>query len=59
MKEVIEAVNELTGVIADLDLDPTNTRGYTVGDELYEISHTLTRIAEALEKMYTRMPVQE
>ena len=59
MKEVIEAVNELTGVVADLNLDPQNARGYTVGDELYEISHTLARIAEALEKVVTRMPIQQ
>ena len=59
MKEVIDAVNELTGAVADLDLDPKNTRGYTVGDELYEISYTLARIAEALEKVVTRMPIQE
>jgi hypothetical protein len=54
-----EEMNLIADVLSDLPLDPQNDFGYTVGDELHEMNHTLARIAEALEKIVTRMPIQQ
>ena len=62
IEDVVDAINGLQ----DINLDPKNDFGYTVGDELNEIKFHLkelveiqTRQAVALEKIYTRMPIQE
>ena len=51
MKEVIDAINELTGAVTDLELDTKNDFGYTVGDELHEMNYYLKEIMETLQKI--------
>jgi hypothetical protein len=62
IKDVVDAINGLQ----DINLDPKNDFGNTVGDELNEIKFHLkelveiqTRQAVAMEKIYTRMRIQE
>jgi hypothetical protein len=54
-----EEMNLIADVLSDLPLDPQNDHGYTVGDELHEMNYYLKEIMEALQKIYTRMPIQE
>jgi hypothetical protein len=46
----LEHVTDAIGSIPDA-MNPQNYYGQTVGDELHDIAYTLTRIADALEKI--------
>ena len=46
----LEHVADAIGSIPD-SMNPQNYYGQTVGDELHDIAYTLTRIADALEKI--------
>jgi hypothetical protein len=46
----LEDVADAIGSIPDA-MNPENYYGQTVGDELHDIAYTLTRIADALEKI--------
>jgi len=59
LEKILSALEGIEVALGDLTVDPVNSFGSTVGDELHDVNYTLTRIAEALEKMYTRMPIQE
>ena len=50
-----ETLQELVGAVADLNLDPKNDFGQTVGDQLYELTYEVKRIADVLEQIYTKM----
>jgi hypothetical protein len=44
-------LEDVADAIGDINTDPKNDFGQTVGDELHDIAYTLTRIADALEKI--------
>jgi hypothetical protein len=44
-------LGDVADAISDINTDPKNDFGQTVGDELHDIAWTLTRIADALEKI--------
>ncbi len=46
----LQDVTDAVGSIPDA-MNPQNYYGQTVGDELHDIAYTLTRIADALEKI--------
>ena len=51
MKQAIDAIESIAGELADLNLNPTNDFGYTIGDELHELNYYLKSISESLEKI--------
>jgi hypothetical protein len=58
-EKFLSAVEGIEVAIGDLQCDPVNSFGQTVGDELHDISYQLGELVTILEKIYTRMPVQE
>lgn len=48
--DVVTAIEDIASAIADdIDTDPKNDFGMTVGDELHSIDWHLSRIADSLE----------
>jgi hypothetical protein len=47
-------LEDVADAISDINTDPTNDFGQTVGDELHDIAWALTRIADALEKIASK-----
>jgi hypothetical protein len=50
-QETTYTLGDIVDAIGDIDTDYKNYFGQTVGDELHDIAYTLTRIADALEKI--------
>jgi hypothetical protein len=57
-QETTYTLEDVVDAIGDIDTDHKNDHGYTLGDELHEMNWRLERIAVALEKIVTRMPIQ-
>jgi hypothetical protein len=57
-QETTYTLEDVVDAIGDIDTDHKNDFGQTVGDELHEMNWRLERIAVALEKIVTRMPIQ-
>lgn len=51
MKELNENLEYIGNMIENIDTDPTNFYGQTIGDELHDIAYQLSRIADSLEKI--------
>jgi len=51
LADVTDAINSLNDSIT---FQPNNDFGQTVGDELHDIAYSLTRIADALEKIVNK-----
>jgi hypothetical protein len=51
MQEFNNAIENIADAVENLNLDPKNDFGYTVGDQLHEMCWQLERIADALEKL--------
>jgi hypothetical protein len=49
--QVEYTLGDVADAISDINTNPQNDFGYTVGDELHEINWRLERIAVALEKI--------
>jgi hypothetical protein len=48
--DMVSAIEDIAGAISDeIDTDPKNDFGMTVGDELHSIEFQLSRIADSLE----------
>jgi hypothetical protein len=48
--DMVTAIEDVAGAISDdINIDPKNDFGMTVGDELHSIEFQLSRIADSLE----------
>ena len=50
-----EKLEELVSVIDNMDLNPDNSFGVTLGDQVFEMCYHVKRIADVLEKIESKM----
>ena len=51
INDMVRALQDISSACDDMDMNPTNDFGQTVGDELHYIEHQLSRIADSLETL--------
>lgn len=57
--DLVEAIEDIAGAITDeINTDPINSFGITIGDELHSIDWQLSRIADSLETLVKHFTVK-
>ena len=59
LEKFLEALEGIEVALNDLENDPVNSFGQTVGDELHDLNYNVGELVTILQKIYTRMPIQE
>lgn len=50
-----DTLNDLVSAVSDLNLNPDNSFGISLGDQVYELTYEIKRIADVLERIEAKI----
>jgi len=50
-----ETLVELVNAVDNLNVNPENSFGQSLGDQVYDLTYQVQRIADVLEQIYSKM----